>query len=81
MEAAERVPNLQFLVNASKAIFTLLERKGWDGDLAANGLRYLELAQKKDERSAKVISARELYHRVARKYGIGVAAAGDNAPP
>jgi hypothetical protein len=28
MEAAERVPNLQFLVNATKAIFTLLDHQG-----------------------------------------------------
>lgn len=72
IEAAERVPNLQFLVNASKAIFTLLERKGWDVALAERGLRYLQMAQAKDMRSVKVISARELYQRVARKYGISV---------
>jgi len=72
IEAAERVPNLQFLVNASKAIFTLLERKGWDEALAERGLRYLQKAQAKDMRSVKVISARELYQRVARKYGIAV---------
>jgi hypothetical protein len=42
MEAAERVPNLQFLVNATKAIFTLLDQKGWDADLARRGLRYLQ---------------------------------------
>ena len=72
IQAAERVPNLQFLVNASKAIFTLLERKGWDEELAARGLRYLELAQAKEPRNAKVVSARQLYCQVARKYGIDV---------
>ncbi len=70
IEAAERVPNLQFLVNASKAIFTLLERQGWDEAMAERGLRYLELAQAKDMRSPRVISARDLYLRVARQYGI-----------
>lgn len=70
IEAAERVPNLQFLVNASKAIFTLLERKGWDEAMAERGLRYLEQAQAKDMRSPRVISARDLYLRVARQYGI-----------
>ena len=70
IEAAERVPNLQFLVNASKAIFTLLERKGWDPELGQRGLRYLQLAQGKDPRSPKVLSARELYRQIARKYGI-----------
>ena len=70
IEAAERVPNLQFLVNASKAIFTLLERKGWNAEMGQRALRYLQLAQAKDPRSAKVISARELYRQVARKYGI-----------
>ncbi|EXI69629.1 MAG: Chemotaxis protein CheY [Candidatus Accumulibacter adjunctus] len=72
MEAAERVPNLQFLVNATKAIFTLLDRKGWDADLARRGLRYLQLAQAKDMRNVRVISARELYQRVARKYGVAL---------
>ncbi|HCV13486.1 MAG TPA: response regulator, partial [Candidatus Accumulibacter sp.] len=48
IEAAERVPNLQFLVNATKAIFTLLEQKGWDADLARRGLRYLQLAHASD---------------------------------
>lgn len=72
IEAAERVPNLQFLVNASKAIFTLLDRKGWNEDMAQRGIRYLQLAQAKDLRSPKVISAGELYQQVARKYGIEV---------
>ena len=73
IEAAERVPNLQFLINASKAIFTLLERKGWQIDLGQRGVRYLQMAQAKDPLNPKVISARELYRQVARKYGIEVA--------
>lgn len=72
IEAAERVPNLQFLVNASKAIFTLLDRQGWDAELGQRALHFLQLAQAKDTRNPKVISARELYHRVARKHGIKV---------
>jgi FimV-like protein len=72
MEAAERVPNLQFLVNATKAIFTLLEMKGWDPALARRGVRFLQLAQARDMRNARVISARELYQRTARKYGIPI---------
>lgn len=75
IEAAERVPNLQFPVNASKAIFTLLARKGWDEDMA-RGLRYLQPAQAKDARSPKVVSARELYYQAARKYGIEVVPVG-----
>lgn len=70
IQAAEQVPNLQFLVNAAKAIFTLLDRKGWDADLASKGYEYLQRAQQKDRKSPKVISARELYATVARKYGI-----------
>jgi FimV-like protein len=85
IEAADRVPNLQFLVNATKAIFTLLERQGWDEAMAERGLRYLQLAQSKDMRSAKVISARELYQRAARKFGITVVPLGgprpDASPP
>jgi len=72
IEAAERVPNLQFLVNATKAIFTLLEHKGWNEEMAERGLRYLQMAQAKDMRNAKVVSARELYQRAARKYGIAI---------
>jgi FimV-like protein len=72
IEAAERVPNLQFLVNASKAIFTLLDRQGWDAELGQRALHYLQMAQARDIRNSKVISARELYHQVARKYGVQV---------
>jgi FimV-like protein len=70
IEAAERVPNLQFLVNASKAIFTLLDRQGWDEELAERGARYLRLAQAKEIGNTKVVSANELYQQVARKYGL-----------
>lgn len=68
-QAADQVPNLQFLVNAAKAIFTLLDRKGWDDRLAERGLHYLQRAQQRDRRSPKVASARELYATVARKHG------------
>lgn len=70
IQAAEQVPNLQFLVNAAKAIFTLLDRKGWDAELARKGYDYLQRAQRKDAKSAKVVSARELYATVAKKYGM-----------
>lgn len=72
IEAAERVPNQQFLVNATKAIFTLLARKGWNEDMANRALRYLQQAQAKDPRSPKVVSARDMYFQVARKYGIEI---------
>lgn len=81
IEAAERVPNLQFLVNASKAIFTLLDRKGWNEETAQRGIRYLQLAQAKDIRNPKVISAREFYQQVARKYGIEVVPIGGARGP
>lgn len=70
MAAADQVPNLQFLVNAAKAIFTLIDRKGWDPELAERGLQYLDRARAKDPRSPKVASARELYATVAKKNGI-----------
>jgi len=72
IEAADRVPNLQFLVNATKAIFTLLDRRGWNEPMGQRGIRYLQMAQAKDMNNVKVISAREFYHQVARKYGIEV---------
>lgn len=71
-QAADQVPNLQFLVNAAKAIFTLLDRQGWDEALAERGLRYVQRAQQKDRRNPKVASARELYAEVAKKNGIDV---------
>jgi FimV-like protein len=70
IDAAERVPNVQFLVNASKAILTLMEQKGWKEDLAERVYGYLERAQAKNARDPRVVSARELLRRVARKYGI-----------
>lgn len=69
IQAAEQVPNLQFLINAAKSIFTLLDRKGWDQTLADKGLHYLQRAQEKDRKSPKVASARELYTNVAKKHG------------
>lgn len=72
IQAVDQVPNLQFLVNAAKAIFTLLEHKGWDPELAERGLQYLRRAQEKDRHSPKVASARELYARVARQSGVAV---------
>jgi tetratricopeptide (TPR) repeat protein len=71
-KAADQVPSLQFLINAAKAIFTLLDRKGWDGELAERGARYLQRAYQKDRRNPKVASARELYAEVAKKNGIDV---------
>lgn len=72
IQAAEQVPNLQFLINAAKAIFTLLDKKGWDHELAAKGLDYLKRAQNKDRKNPKVASARELYIAIAKKYEIAL---------
>jgi len=69
IQAVEQVPNLQFLVNASKAIFTLIDQKGWDQELADRGLQYLRRAHAKDRNSPKVASARDLYASVAKKNG------------
>jgi tetratricopeptide (TPR) repeat protein len=70
IQAAEKVPNLQFLINAAKAIFTLLDKKGWDTELAAKGEEFLVRAQRKDPKNAKIASARALYTTVAKKYGV-----------
>lgn len=70
IQAVEQVPNLQFLVNAAKAIFALMVQRGWDDELAARAVDYLQRAQRKDRKSAKVASAREMYVTVAKKYGI-----------
>lgn len=69
IEAADRVPNLQFLANAAKAIFTLINQKGWDEELAQRGAMYLRQAWQKDRQNSKVASARALYSAVLEKYG------------
>ena len=71
-QAADRMPNIQFLVNASNAIFTLLERGGWQPETAERAVRYLLRAQQKDPRNNKVITANEMFLRVANKYGVSV---------
>lgn len=70
MQAADQVPNLQFLVNAAKAIYTLMDRSGWSPSLADRAQDYLQRAQRKDRKSPKVASARQMYVTVAKKYGI-----------
>jgi hypothetical protein len=39
IQAADQVPSLQFLINAAKAIFTLLDRKGWAGNICSGHSR------------------------------------------
>ncbi|MCL2830873.1 MAG: response regulator [Betaproteobacteria bacterium] len=72
VEAAERVPNVQFLVNATKAILTLLDQRQWDAQKASQAQGYLQMAWKKNPADPRVLSARELYLRVAGKYRIAV---------
>jgi tetratricopeptide (TPR) repeat protein len=81
IEAAERVPSVQFLTDAARAIFKLLDRKGWNEEMASRGLRYIQLAQGKDARNPKVVAARELYFQVARKYGIEAVPLGSHRGP
>lgn len=69
-EAAERVPSLQFLVNASKAICALMEKQGWRADLGERARRYLQQAQARSPRDSRVLSGREVFQRVAEKYGV-----------
>jgi FimV-like protein len=70
IEAAERVPSLQFLINASKAICALMDQKGWREDLADRANAYLQQAQTKSPKDSRVLSGREAFQRVAGKYGI-----------
>lgn len=67
-ETADRVPNIQFLVNAAKAIFTYINQHGWDDTLAQQGISYLRQAWQKDRHSSKVASARAVYSAVAEKF-------------
>lgn len=71
-QAADRMPNIQFLVNASNATFTLIDRQGWQAELAERGLRYLLRAELKDPRHPKVVTAYDFFQNVAQKYGIAV---------
>ena len=71
-QSAERMPNVQFLVNASNATFTLIDRSGWQQELAERGLRYLLKAEQKDPRHTKVLTAYDFFQSVAQKYGVAV---------
>lgn len=71
-QAADRMPNIQFLVNASNATFTLIDRQGWQAELAERGLRYLLKAEQKDPRHPKVVTAYDFFQSVAHKYGVAV---------
>lgn len=70
MEAAERVPSVQFLVNATKAICALMDQKGWREDLAERATTYLEQAQAKNPKDPRVLSGRENFQRIAAKFGV-----------
>ncbi|MEY2631431.1 MAG: hypothetical protein RIR00_85 [Pseudomonadota bacterium] len=72
IQAAEKMPNLQFLCNAAKAIFTLMEQEGWDEALAEKAIGFLQKARAKDDRNPRVSSTRELYAKVAKRFGIAV---------
>ena len=76
IEAAERVPSVPFLTDASKAIFFWLDRAGWKEEMAERALRYLQSAQAKAPGSPRTVAAREVYFQVARKYGIEAALPG-----
>ena len=69
-QAADQVPNLQFLVNAAKSIYTLMDKQGWDPELAEQAHGYLQQALRKDRKNPKVASARQLFITVAKKYGV-----------
>jgi tetratricopeptide (TPR) repeat protein len=71
---ADRIPNVQFLVNAANAVFALMDQQGWKNDLAEHGLRYLLRAQAKDPKNPKVVAANDLFQNVAQKYGVSVSA-------
>ena len=70
---ADRIPNVQFLVNAANAVFQLIDQQGWKHDTAEHGLRYLLRATAKDPKNPKVIACNELFQNVAHKYGVSVA--------
>lgn len=72
-EAADRIPNIQFLVNAASAIFTLIDREGWQTELGERAVGYLVKAQQRDPKSPRVIAAGEFFHAVAQKHGIAAA--------
>lgn len=67
-EAADRVPNVQFLANATKAIFALIDKSGWDEVLADRGFSYLSMANIKDSASPRVASARDFVAAICSKH-------------
>ena len=69
-DAVQKVPSVAFLIKAACAIFTLLDNKGWNHEMASLAIEYLKRARKKDPQNAKLASAVALYTMVAKKYGV-----------
>lgn len=69
IDAAETIPNVQFLVNAAKSICALMEQTGWQNDLGQKARRYLQLAQARDPRDWRVLSGLEAYQRISARPG------------
>lgn len=70
MEAANRMPNLQFLCNAIKAIAAHLDKRGWNEELALAAVNYVQQAYAKEPKNPKLASARDFFAKVAKKYGV-----------
>jgi hypothetical protein len=69
-EVATLVPTVQFLANAAKAIYALLDQQGWHADLAARADAFLRQAGELDASSPKVAAARQQRSAVRQKYRI-----------
>lgn len=74
-EAADAVPNVQFLVNAAKAICALMDRQGWRQDYAERAQGYLRRATARDAQDWRVVTGNETFRRLAARHGQGSAAA------
>jgi hypothetical protein len=69
-EAAMQMPSVQMLANAAKAMLAKMNRDGWDTDLAAEAVSFIEKGMRQAENDARIQTAIAGYERVMAKFGI-----------
>jgi DNA-binding response OmpR family regulator len=69
-EAAMQMPSVQMLANAAKAMLAKMNRDGWDTDLAAEAVSFIEKGMRQAKDDARIQTAIAGYERVMAKFGI-----------
>lgn len=70
-DAAERLPNnVQVLLNAAQAQLTLINRDGWDAEVAVFAEKYLEQARVRNPEHPKLVKVEGLWRDLQKKFGV-----------